>query len=38
VVGSVGSLVLEGVENSWIVLSAIGVDEVLPTRSTVFAS
>jgi hypothetical protein len=36
VVGSVGTLVLEGAENSWIILSAIGADEVLPMRSTVF--
>jgi hypothetical protein len=38
VVGSVGTLVLEGVEKSRIVLSAIGVDEVLSTGSTVFVS
>jgi hypothetical protein len=31
-------LVLEGAENSRIVLSAIGTDEVLSTRSTVFIS
>jgi hypothetical protein len=30
--------VLEGAENSQIVLSAIGADEVLSTRSTVFVS
>jgi hypothetical protein len=31
-------LVLEGAENSRIVLLAIGADEVLPTGSTVFVS
>jgi hypothetical protein len=31
-------LVLEGVKNSRIVLSAIGADKVLPTGSTVFIS
>jgi hypothetical protein len=31
-------LVLEGTENSWIVLMAIGADEVLSTGSTVFIS
>jgi hypothetical protein len=36
VVGQVGTLVLEGAENSRIVLSAIGADEVLSTGSTVF--
>jgi hypothetical protein len=36
VVGPVGTLVLEGAENSQIVLSAIGADEVLSTRSTAF--
>jgi hypothetical protein len=36
VVGPVGTLVLEGAENSWIVLSAIGADKVLSTGSTVF--
>jgi hypothetical protein len=38
VVGPVGTLVLEGAKNSRIVLSAIGVDEVLSTGSTVFVS
>jgi hypothetical protein len=38
VVGLVGTLVLDGAENSRIVLSTIGADEVLPTRSTVFVS
>jgi hypothetical protein len=38
VVGTVGTFVLEGAENSQIVLSAIGADEVLPTGSTVFVS
>jgi hypothetical protein len=38
VFGPIGTLVLEGVENSWIVLSAIGADEVLSTGSTVFVS
>jgi hypothetical protein len=38
VVGPVGTLVLDGVENSRIVLSAIGVDEVLSTGSTMFVS
>jgi hypothetical protein len=36
--GSVGTLVLEGVESSRIVLSAIGADEVLSAGSTVFVS
>jgi hypothetical protein len=38
VVGPVGTLVLEGAENSRIVLSTIGADEVLSTGSTVFVS
>jgi hypothetical protein len=38
VVGPVGTVVLEGAENSRIVLSAIGVDEMLSTGSTVFVS
>jgi hypothetical protein len=38
VVGPVGTLVLEGAENSWIVISATGADEVLSTGSMVFAS
>jgi hypothetical protein len=38
VVGPVGTLVLDGVENSRIVLSAIGADEVLSMGSTVFVS
>jgi hypothetical protein len=38
VVGPVGKLVLEGAENSRIVLSAIGADEVLSTELTVFVS
>jgi hypothetical protein len=38
VVGPVGTLVMEGAENSWIVLSAIGADELLSTRSTGFVS
>jgi hypothetical protein len=38
VVGPVGTLVLEGVENSRIVLSIIGADEVLFTGLTVFVS
>jgi hypothetical protein len=38
VFGPVGTLVLEGAKNSQIVLSAIGVDEVLSTGSTVFVS
>jgi hypothetical protein len=38
VVGSVGTLVLEGAENSRIVLSAIGADMVLSKGSTVFIS
>jgi hypothetical protein len=38
VVGPVGTLVLEGAENSRIVLSAIGADEVLSTVSMVFVS
>jgi hypothetical protein len=38
VVGPVGTLVLEGAENSQIVLSAIGADEMLTTGSTVFVS
>jgi hypothetical protein len=38
VVGPVGTLVLEGVENSRIVFSAIGADEVLCTGTTVFVS
>jgi hypothetical protein len=38
VVGSVGILVLEGAENSWIILLAVNADEVLPTESTVFVS
>jgi hypothetical protein len=36
--GPVGTWVLEGVEKLWIVLSAIGADEVLSTGSTVFVS
>jgi hypothetical protein len=38
VVGPVGTLVLEGVENSQIVHLAIGADEVLSTGSTVLVS
>jgi hypothetical protein len=38
VFGPVGILVLEGVQNSRIVLLAIGADEVLSTESTVFVS
>jgi hypothetical protein len=38
VVGPVGTLVLDGAENSRIVLSDIGADEVLPTGLTVFVS
>jgi hypothetical protein len=38
VVGPVGTLVSDGAENSQIVLSAIGADEVLSTGSTVFVS
>jgi hypothetical protein len=38
VVGPVGTLVLERVENSRIILSAISADEVLSTGSTVFVS
>jgi hypothetical protein len=38
VVGLVGTLVLEGAENSRIVLSAIGANEVLSMGSTVFVS
>jgi hypothetical protein len=38
VVGLVGTLVLDGAENSRIVLSAISADEVMPTGSTVFIS
>jgi hypothetical protein len=38
VVGPVGTLVLEGAENSRIVLSAISADEVLSTGSTVLVS
>jgi hypothetical protein len=38
VVGPVGTLVLDGVENSRIVLSAISADEVLYTGSTVSVS
>jgi hypothetical protein len=38
VVGLVGTLVLDGAENSCIVLSAIGADEVLSTGSTVLIS
>jgi hypothetical protein len=38
VVGPVGTYVLDGAENSRIVLSAIGADEVLSTGSTVFVS
>jgi hypothetical protein len=38
VFGPVETLVLEGAENSRIVLSAIGADEVLSTGSTVFIS
>jgi hypothetical protein len=38
VVGPVGTLVLDGAENSRIVLSAIGADKVLSTGSTVFIS
>jgi hypothetical protein len=37
-VGPVGTLVLDGAENSRIVLSAIGADEVLSTGSMVFVS
>jgi hypothetical protein len=36
--GLVRTWVLEGAEKSWIVLSAIGDDEVLSTGSTVFVS
>jgi hypothetical protein len=38
VFGLVGTMVLEGAENSRIILSAIGADEVLSTGSTVFIS
>jgi hypothetical protein len=38
VVGLVGTLVLDGAENSRIVLSTIGANEVLPMGSTVFVS
>jgi hypothetical protein len=38
VVGLVGTLVLEGAENSQIFISTIGADEVLSTGSTVFVS
>jgi hypothetical protein len=38
VVGPVGTLVLEWAENSWIVLSTIGADEVLSMGSTMFIS
>jgi hypothetical protein len=38
VFGPVGTLVLEGAENSWIILSAMGADEVLSTGSMVFVS
>jgi hypothetical protein len=38
VVGPVGTLVLDGAENSRIILSTIGADEVLSTGSTVFVS
>jgi hypothetical protein len=38
VVGPVGTLVSDGAENSRIILSAIGADEVLPTGSTIFVS
>jgi hypothetical protein len=38
VIGLVGTLVLEGAENSQIVLSAIGADDVLSTGSMVFVS
>jgi hypothetical protein len=37
-VGPVGTLVLEAAENSRMVLSAIGADEVLSMRSMVFVS
>jgi hypothetical protein len=36
--GLIGTLVLEGPENSRIILSTISVDEVLSTGSTVFVS
>jgi hypothetical protein len=38
VVGPIGTFVLDGAENSRIILSAIGADEVLSTGSTVFVS
>jgi hypothetical protein len=38
VVAPIGTLVLEGAENSRIVLLAICAEEVLPTGSTVFVS
>jgi hypothetical protein len=38
VVGPVGTLVLDGAENTRIVLSTIGADEVLSTGSMVFVS
>jgi hypothetical protein len=38
VVGPVGTLVLDGAENSRIIPSTIGADEVLSTGSTVFVS
>jgi hypothetical protein len=38
VVGPVGTLVLEGAENSRIVLSATSANEVLPTGSMRFVS
>jgi hypothetical protein len=36
--GPVGTWLLDGAENSWIVLSAMGADKVLSTGSTVFVS
>jgi hypothetical protein len=38
VVGPVGTLMLEGAENSRIILSAIAADEVLSTGLTMFVS
>jgi hypothetical protein len=38
VFGLVGALVLEGAENSRIIFSAIGADEMLSTESMVFVS
>jgi hypothetical protein len=38
VFGLVGALMLEGAENSRIILSAIGADEMLSTESMVFVS